>query len=108
MTSDRIKEIQDETAYPESVSVMLALKRVWHETAQSLNDEIKELKQSNTWVLWDNINHREARLQWFLDVDNNCWIDVDPRGVQMSGNVTIKFLPKNHKQYTLLPTPPNQ
>lgn len=42
MTSDRIKEIQDETAYPESVSVMLALKRVWHETAQPLKDEIKE------------------------------------------------------------------
>lgn len=34
MTSDRIKEIQETTAYPESVSVMLALKQVWNECEQ--------------------------------------------------------------------------
>ncbi len=34
MTSERIKEIQSETAYPQSVSVMLALKKVWNECAQ--------------------------------------------------------------------------
>ena len=34
MNSDRIKEIQETTAYPESVSVMLALKQVWNECEQ--------------------------------------------------------------------------
>ena len=34
MDSDRIKEIQQETAYPESVSVQQALLKVWNETAQ--------------------------------------------------------------------------
>lgn len=34
MNSDRIKEIQETTAYPQSVSVMLALKQVWNECAQ--------------------------------------------------------------------------
>ena len=34
MTTDRIKEIQSKTAYPESVSVMIALKQVWNECAQ--------------------------------------------------------------------------
>lgn len=34
MTTDRIKEIQQETAYPESVSVQQALLKVWNETAQ--------------------------------------------------------------------------
>jgi vacuolar-type H+-ATPase subunit H len=34
MTSDRIREIQEETAYPQSVSVMLALKKVWNECVQ--------------------------------------------------------------------------
>ena len=34
MTSERIKEIQEQTAYPESVSVMLALKQVWNECEQ--------------------------------------------------------------------------
>jgi hypothetical protein len=34
MNSDRIKEIQETTAYPDSVSVMLALKQVWNECEQ--------------------------------------------------------------------------
>ena len=34
MDSDRIKEIQQETAYPESVSVQQALLKVWNETVQ--------------------------------------------------------------------------
>jgi hypothetical protein len=37
MTSERIKEIQETTAYPESLSVMLALKQVWNECAQEQN-----------------------------------------------------------------------
>ena len=36
MNSDRIKEIQETTAYPESVSVMLALKQVWNECEQEI------------------------------------------------------------------------
>ena len=34
MNTDRIKEIQQETAYPESVSVQQALLKVWNETKQ--------------------------------------------------------------------------
>jgi len=34
MDVDRIKEIQQETAYPESVSVQQALLKVWNETVQ--------------------------------------------------------------------------
>lgn len=34
MTSNRIKEIQQETAYPESVSVKQALLKVWNECEQ--------------------------------------------------------------------------
>lgn len=34
MDTDRIKEIQQETAYPESVSVQQALLKVWNETEQ--------------------------------------------------------------------------
>ena len=37
MNTDRIKEIQEETAYPESVSVQQALLKVWNETAQEFN-----------------------------------------------------------------------
>jgi len=34
MTTERIKEIQSKTAYPESVSVQQALLQVWNEVAQ--------------------------------------------------------------------------
>lgn len=34
MTSDRIKEIQQATAYPDSVSVKQALLQVWNECSQ--------------------------------------------------------------------------
>ena len=34
MNTDRIKKIQEETAYPESVSVQQALLKVWNETEQ--------------------------------------------------------------------------
>ena len=34
MNTDRIKEIQKETGYPESVSVQQALLKVWNETEQ--------------------------------------------------------------------------
>jgi len=34
MNTDRIKEIQQESAYPESVSVQQALLKVWNETEQ--------------------------------------------------------------------------
>lgn len=34
MNTDRIEQIQKETAYPESVSVQQALLKVWNETEQ--------------------------------------------------------------------------
>lgn len=42
MTPQRIKEIQAETAYPESVSVQQALLKVWHECGQELSSLQKE------------------------------------------------------------------
>ena len=37
MNSDRIREIQEETAYPDSVSVKTALLQVWNECQQESN-----------------------------------------------------------------------
>ena len=44
MTSERIKEIQETTAYPESLSVMLALKQVWNECEQSQPSIVGDVK----------------------------------------------------------------
>ena len=37
MTTDRIKEIQSKTAYPDSISVQQALLQVWNECEQEQN-----------------------------------------------------------------------
>lgn len=44
MTSERIKEIQDTTAYPNSISVKEALLQVWSECWNQSQSEIDELK----------------------------------------------------------------
>ena len=50
MNTDRIKEIQQETAYPESISVQQALLKVWNETVQEqlrIGAVIKSLPDSD-------------------------------------------------------------
>jgi hypothetical protein len=44
MNSERIKEIQQATAYPESVSVQQALLQVWNECESEHNRIVEELK----------------------------------------------------------------
>ena len=51
MTSERIKEIQQTTAYPESVSLMLALKQVWNECAQEKSYSEEDLKKAQLAIL---------------------------------------------------------
>jgi len=55
MTTDRIKEIQAETAYPNSTSVQQALLKVWNECEQ----EQKQVKNCNKPVV------RESALDAF-------------------------------------------
>jgi hypothetical protein len=46
MTADRIKEIQNETAVPDSVSVCQALMKVWNECEQERMYSEEELKNA--------------------------------------------------------------
>ena len=63
MTSERIKEIQQQTAYPDSISVQQALLQVWNECEQlpqqeisekpinlEISDEQIEFTATNAWV----------------------------------------------------------
>jgi hypothetical protein len=43
MNSNRIKEIQEQTAYPESKSVHQGLLQVWNECKQEFNKDIREI-----------------------------------------------------------------
>ena len=47
MTTDRIKEIQEKTAYPESVSVKQALLQVWNECELEKKQKGKEMSDMN-------------------------------------------------------------
>jgi len=61
MNSDRIKEIQETTGLPQSVSVMLALKQVWNECEQ---EKVKNL------TIPDVIHQREQFKSMLFDIAN--------------------------------------
>jgi hypothetical protein len=65
------------------------------------SDLLYQVKINMRKILYDKINKREARIQWFTDQDGNYWMDVDRFGQQMGGNVTIKFLTEDHPQYEI-------
>ncbi len=56
MTSERIKEIQEQTAYPQSVSVMKALKQVWNECEQ---DSTKYSEEEVLILLQKALTHQD-------------------------------------------------
>lgn len=45
MNSDRIKEIQQSTAYPDSISVQQALLQVWNECAQEKTTSVPSVEE---------------------------------------------------------------
>ena len=55
MTTERIKEIQSKTAYPDSVSVQQALLQVWNECEQEqlrIADVVGRSEQLKAFVDW--------------------------------------------------------
>ena len=62
MTAERIKQIQQETAYPESVSVQQALLKVWNECEQdttALREQVSKLREVLVRIKNDEINFAE-------------------------------------------------
>jgi hypothetical protein len=55
MTADRIKEIQDKTAFPDSVSVCRALLQVWNECEQNTADK-KYTKEDMLKSFWAGVD----------------------------------------------------
>jgi hypothetical protein len=70
MTSERIKEIQQQTAYPDSISVQQALLQVWNECSQLpqqekihtedeiecdyCNKRVKKFMAIDTWMITED------------------------------------------------------
>jgi len=71
MNSDRIKEIQKTTAYPESVSVKQALLQVWNECEQ---EKVKNL--SSNPMLADRLPNAEDVKRWYQLLVGKSEIDM--------------------------------
>jgi hypothetical protein len=70
MTADRIKEIMNLTAYPNSVSVYQALLQVWTEVQTECNKKIGscekcEYRHDENTTQWCNKIEKSISLDWY-------------------------------------------
>jgi hypothetical protein len=56
MDSNRIKELQEETAYPHSISVYKALMQVWNECQQEHNEQLRIANVVKSFTAEDVVN----------------------------------------------------
>lgn len=92
MNSERIKEIQEITAYPESVSVKLALLQVWNECEQESNTQNALLKKE-----LESLKELILELEKIVDSDPNAAIEpvyVKQFKMKVSQFIINKTLPK--------------
>lgn len=52
-----------------------------------------------TKILWDRLNNRECRHQYFFDQYGDCYINTDLYGVDMGGKITIRIINEDDLQY---------
>lgn len=52
-------------------------------------------------ILYDKINKRECRHQYFFDQYGDCYINTNPFGVFMGGEITIRIVQEDNIQYEI-------
>jgi hypothetical protein len=68
MTADRIKEIQEKTAFPDSVSVCQALLQVWNECEQDNKDKKYTFNQiTDAIAMAREINGKETYYKYSME-----------------------------------------
>lgn len=50
-------------------------------------------------ILYDKINKRECSHQYFFDQYGDCYINTNPFGARMDGNISIRFISEEDVQY---------
>lgn len=70
MTSERIKEIQVATAYPDSLSVKIALLQVWNECEQELRKELFSDSDMTDYALYILHNDVITPKEWHKQFKN--------------------------------------
>lgn len=72
MTTERIKEIQDKTAYPHSVSVQQALLQVWNECENLKWIRFEDSRPSigqEIWIVWPSGTIEPEWRKWTKQMD---------------------------------------
>ena len=65
MTTDRIKEIQSETAYPDSMSVQQALLKVWNECQQEQMKSSGDIQHIIKCLKCEPMEYHESGIRYF-------------------------------------------
>ena len=82
MNSDRIREIQQQTAYPDSISVMQALMQVWNECEQErMVCHLKWKDGQEIHFLRVHVDPYVAKLQEFLDRASKAMAELEDMGI---------------------------
>lgn len=85
MTTQRIKEIQDKTPYPESVSVQQALLQVWN--------ECEENRRNDLIIFLDALDKRElcrTKSMYFIPLKDE-FVDLNKFRLTNTNNEDLKF-----------------
>lgn len=65
MTSERIKEIQEETGFPNSTGIYLALMKVWNECMQERPKDLISKEDAVGFAIWiDHSRYTYVGGQW--------------------------------------------
>jgi len=85
VTTERIKEIQDKTPYPESVSVQQALLQVWN--------ECEENRRNDLIIFLDALDKRElcrTKSMYFIPLKDE-FVDLNKFRLTNTNNEDLKF-----------------
>ena len=52
-------------------------------------------------ILYDKINKRECRHQYFFDQYGDCYINTNPFGAGINGKINIRFISEDDPQYEI-------
>ena len=97
MKTDRIREIQEGTAYPDSVSVKQALLQVWNECEQEYANQPQTLQD---WKKWEDtvqsfLRSRHLSKDWydyikdFKDMPNGAYDQPQTKDVSNEDDIDI-------------------
>ena len=105
MNSDRIKEIQKETAHPDSVSVQQALLKVWNECRKQKKELLTDDEDIRDTVLSMDVGGNGDYYLTLIETKRGKIIRLDTRIATSGGNASTEVLRAISNLYKALQQP---